>query len=79
MERQPGMGGSFHRLFLLIRQPFSCHLQMKLLKTQHQAAFRAAEEFEYPGVGYIRQAGHGAGDFTLYKIREAGHSEYCDL
>jgi len=46
---------------------------MKLLNTQHQAAFRAAEEFEYPGVGYIRQAGDGAGDFTLFKIREAGH------
>ncbi|KAF7324318.1 Alpha/beta-hydrolase [Mycena venus] len=47
---------------------------MRLLKSQHQSAFRNATEEEYPGVGTILKAGAGpTGEFTLVKIAEAGH------
>ncbi|KAF7362234.1 Alpha/beta-hydrolase [Mycena venus] len=47
---------------------------MRLLKSQHQSAFRNATEEEYPGVGTVLKAGAGpTGEFTLVKIAEAGH------
>ncbi|KAE9401529.1 alpha/beta-hydrolase [Gymnopus androsaceus JB14] len=46
---------------------------MRLLETKYQSGFRDAREFEYPGVGSIRQVGPGAGNYTFIKIKEAGH------
>ena len=46
------------------------------MRTPYQDEFRSSHEVEYPNVGTVRKAGKGAaGDFTLVKIKEAGHSK----
>ncbi|PCH34192.1 alpha/beta-hydrolase [Wolfiporia cocos MD-104 SS10] len=46
---------------------------MNLLKTRHQAEFRAAPDVDWPGIGWVRKAGPGAGVFTFVSINDAGH------
>ncbi|KZT08688.1 alpha/beta-hydrolase [Laetiporus sulphureus 93-53] len=51
----------------LIRQ------QMTLLQTKHREAFRSAPQVVWPGIGWIRQVGAGAGVFTFVSVDDAGH------
>lgn len=46
---------------------------MTLLKTNYQTAFRSAPETPWPGVGWMRKVGPGAGVFTFLSIDAAGH------
>lgn len=46
---------------------------MRLLKATHQAAFRIATDIAWPGVGWLRKVGSGAGVFTFLSIDDAGH------
>lgn len=53
--------------------------KMRLLKATHQAAFRIATDIAWPGVGWLRKVGSGAGVFTFLSIDDAGHCEYPSL
>lgn len=73
MAQQPRMGKVFHPILQssLIRSP----AQMKLLKTKHREAFNAAPDVDWPGIGWVRTVGAGAGDYTFVSIDDAGHCE----
>ncbi|KAF8981405.1 Alpha/Beta hydrolase protein [Cyathus striatus] len=57
------------------RAPWRSSLSwMKLLKTKHQHAFRAAKEVKYPLSYSVQKAGFGeAGEFAFVKVWDAGH------
>ncbi|KZT70883.1 alpha/beta-hydrolase [Daedalea quercina L-15889] len=46
---------------------------MKLLKTKHRDAFNAAPDVDWPGIGWVRTVGVGAGDYAFVSIDDAGH------
>ena len=65
--------GECPRLALLRR--VSDGTQMKLLKTRHRDAFNAAPDVDWPGIGWVRTVGAGAGDYAFVSIDDAGHCE----
>ena len=50
-------------------------MQMKLLNTKHRDAFNAASDVDWPGIGWVRTVGAGAGDYAFVSIDDAGHCE----
>lgn len=54
---------------------YSLNTQMKLLNTKHRDAFNAASDVDWPGVGWVRTVGAGAGDYAFVSIDDAGHCE----
>ncbi|KAI0936993.1 hypothetical protein AcW1_001085 [Taiwanofungus camphoratus] len=46
---------------------------MSLLDTSHQQAFRSAPLVIWPGIGWVRKVGEGAGVYTFVSVNDAGH------
>ncbi|KAH9913368.1 Alpha/Beta hydrolase protein [Fomitopsis serialis] len=46
---------------------------MELLKTKYRDDFNAAPDVDWPGIGWVRAVGEGAGDYAFVSIDNAGH------